>query len=86
YLTIWGGTFELSDVKVQFTMTENGSTILSRLNPTVNNNNVQSTLWVVKDGGVINLEHDISPSSTFNGTKLSQPKNQLTANGYIVGK
>lgn len=85
-LTIWGGTFELSDVKVKFTITENGSTILSRLNPTVNNNNTQSSLWVVKDGGVINLEYDISPSSTFNGTKLSQPKNQLTANGYIVGK
>lgn len=85
-LTIWGGRFELSDAKVQFTMTENGSTILSRLNPTVNNNNTQSKLWVVKDGGVINLEDDISPSSTFNGTKLSQPKNQWTANGYIGGK
>ncbi|EPN6889348.1 hypothetical protein ACT2WX_001634 [Campylobacter coli] len=85
-LTIWGGTYELSDVKVQFTMTENGSTIHSRMNPTVNNNNAQSKLWVVKDGGVINVEDDISPSSTFNGIKLSQPKNQWTENGYIGGK
>ncbi|ENT7339516.1 hypothetical protein ACFF5S_001640 [Campylobacter coli] len=86
HLTIWGGTFELSDVKVQFTMTENGSNFFVRRNPIVNNNNTQSSLWVVKDGGVINLETDISPSSTFNGTKLSQPKNQWTANGYIGGK
>lgn len=85
-LVIWGGTYELSDVKVQFTMTENGSTIFSRQNPIVNNNNAQSKLWVVKDGGVINIEDDISPSSTFNGTKLSQPKNQWTANGYIGGQ
>ncbi|ENT5893229.1 hypothetical protein ACFD86_001607 [Campylobacter coli] len=85
-LVIWGGTYELSDVKAQFTMTENGSTIFVRRNPLVNNNNAQSTLWVVKDGGVINVEDDISTSSTFNGTKLSQPKNQWTANGYIGGK
>ena len=85
-LTVWGGTYELFDKEVVFLNSDFNSDCILKREPIVKNNNSSSILCSVRYNSTIYTETILDSNSTFNGTKLSQPKGQWTDQGYINGK